>query len=361
MQSIYCRVFALALFGSLALSGGTAARAAPAAFSELFVFGDSLSDSGNSGLRSAQYLGNPAAVFPPPPYFNGRFSNGLVAVEHLWNLYHPGNPGGLQPSLAGGTNYAIGGSTSGLENNLQVSPSVPGYLQPGYAQYGASWQLQTFMTQAPVFDPANALFVVWLFANDVFYAEQTGQLPGTVPGSPGGGDLISNSIANIVTTVLTLEALGARHILVPNLGDLGVTPAYRGTPAAPLLSSLSATFKLNLAAQLALADQAGPAQIVAFDAAALLAGALANPAAYGFTNVTDACLAAAICTPDGWLFWDDVHLTTQAHAMLAAGMREALQAAEPVPEPPVVVLLSSALAFAPVLGWWKRRGRNRRA
>ena len=59
-------------------------------------------------------------------------------------------------------------------------------------------------------------------------------LPGVVPGSPGGTDLISNGIANILTTIGTLAQAGAEHFLVPNMPDLGLTPAFAGTPQAAL-------------------------------------------------------------------------------------------------------------------------------
>ena len=41
----------------------------------------------------------------------------------------------------------------------------------------------------------------------------------------------------------------------------------------------------------------------------------ADPASFGFTNVMRGCNAVPTC--DGYLFWDDVHPTTRAHASLA--------------------------------------------
>jgi hypothetical protein len=46
------------------------------------VFGDSLSDGGNSKVISNTATGG-AATLPQPPYLDGRFSNGLVAAEYL--------------------------------------------------------------------------------------------------------------------------------------------------------------------------------------------------------------------------------------------------------------------------------------
>ena len=325
------------------------ASAALTQLSSLIVFGDSLSDGGNSGLRTQQFFNDPSAVFPPLPYYNGQYSNGPVAVEYLWNAYNPGNPGGFKPSLAGGTNYAIGGATSGLQNYNAVRPELPPVLQAPFAQYGTAWQLASFAAQPPAFDPATSLFVVWLFPNDVFYLNATGSLPGVVPGSPGGPDVISNGIADILTTIQTLAQAGAQHFLVPNMADLGQVPVFRGTPLAPTLSALTALFNTNLAAQLTALDALLPAEIVQFDTAAAFNAVLTNPAAYGFENSTDSCvanLASGICNPgnwDKWVFWDEIHPSTSTHRILGG------QFAAAVPEPGSVALAGLALAIMVLL------------
>jgi len=330
-----------ALFSVFALP--LPARAGLIDLTSLFVFGDSLSDGGNSGLRTQQFTNNPNIVFPPRPYFNGQYSNGPVAVEYLWNRYNPGNPGGFTPSLAGGTNYAIGGATTGSASFNSVNDSVPNFLKPAFANHSNAWQLQTFADQQPSFNPATSLFVVWLFPNDVFYSGATGMLPGVVPGSPGGEGVIRNGIANIVTTIRTLAEAGAEHFLVPNMADLGLTPAFAGTPQADALSFLTDTFNSLLAGRLTALDARLAAEIVQFDTAGAFARILADPLAYGFDNTTDSCvdnLASGVCNPgnwDRWLFWDGVHPTTSTHRLLAS------QFAMAVPEPSSVALLMIAL------------------
>ena len=128
----------IALLGSLGLA--STANAGLMEISSMFVFGDSLSDGGNSGIVSRAATGG-AFTYPPPPYYNGQYSNGPVAVEYCWNLYNPSKPFALKPSLSGGTNYAIGGATTGTENYNSVSPTT-GPLQPAYYQLGAQWQLR---------------------------------------------------------------------------------------------------------------------------------------------------------------------------------------------------------------------------
>jgi len=67
---------------------------------QIYVFGDSLSDTGNAFSRTGS---------PPPPYFNGRFSNGPVWVEYLADrLGLPRNPS---------TNFAFGGGYHGEQQH----------------------------------------------------------------------------------------------------------------------------------------------------------------------------------------------------------------------------------------------------
>lgn len=310
--------------------------------SNLFVFGDSLSDGGNSGLLTQQAAG---VVFPPPPYAGGRYTNGPTAVEYLWNSYNPANPNGFTPSLAGGTNYAIGGSTTGVQNFNTITTSVPPPLQPVFTDYGAANQLSQFskfLNSGGTFNPATSLFVVWLFPNDVFYATQTGTLPTPIPGSPGGANVVANGIANIATLVQSLAMLGAQNFLVPNMPDLGLAPDFLGTPSQGAVSAITAAFNTNLKFTLDAIDAALPIKITQFDTAAAFAQIVADPAAFGFTNVTEKCVANllnGLCNPGSWLFWDGVHPTTYTHSILGAQFRAA------VPEPNALLLVALALSL----------------
>ena len=327
------------------------ARADLLTISDMFVFGDSLSDGGNSGLLTQAAAG---VVFPPPPYAGGRYTNGLTAIERLWNLYN--TDGGLRPSLAGGTNFAIGGSTTGLESFNEITSSVPDALHPVFAERSTAWQLDQFQAYAASksFDSATSLFVVWLFPNDVFYLNSTGTLPGVVPGSPGGANVIENGIANIVTTIQILAAAGAQHFLVPNMANLADTPAFTGGPLADALSQLTIAFNTNLATQLAMLDAVMAAEITLFDNDAAFQRLLADPAAFGITNTTEPCVNLAtntVCAnPDEYLFWDSVHPTARAYEIVAREMRRAL-----IAEPGTLVLLGLGLL---VIGLVHRRRRR---
>ena len=102
------------------------------------MFGDSLSDTGN--LYRA--TGN---LIPPPPYFNGRLSNGPLWVEYLAPK--------LNLTYTPQTNFAFAGATTGTLNT--TLPIFPGLQQ----------EVNQFTALNPVADPA-ALYIVWSGAND---------------------------------------------------------------------------------------------------------------------------------------------------------------------------------------------------
>ncbi len=66
---------------------------------EVYVFGDSLSETGNF------YLATGGALPPSPLYFAARFSNGKAWVEHFAKAIREPVP---TPSLIAGTNFAHG-------------------------------------------------------------------------------------------------------------------------------------------------------------------------------------------------------------------------------------------------------------
>ena len=112
------------------------------------------------------------------------------------------------------------------------------------------------------------------------------------------------------------------------------------------MTALSIAFDFYLAQGLTALDAAlTSAEIVQFDTFGVLNRILANPGAYGFEVTDKACVynlgyEPGQCNPgnwDKWVFWDSVHPTTSAHALLGQ------EFAASVPEPGTIFLL--AIAF----------------
>jgi phospholipase/lecithinase/hemolysin len=261
-------------------------------FSALVVYGDSLSDNGN--LYAA--TGQPTS----PPYYNGRFSNGPVAVEQLSGLL--GAP--LVDFAWGGATTGIGNYGDGGTQTAFGTNNLPGMLT----------ELSASTSTLSTLNMSSSLFVVWGGAND-FLAS----------GSPSVG------VANIDTIVSTLEAHGALHILVPGMPDLGLTPDFYGNSTATGYSEL-----FNAQLQVSL-----PVGATYVDTFGLMHQIVNNPSAYGFTNVTTPCLSGVtVCAhPGQYLFWDGFHPTTTADVILANDFYQAA-----TPEPSSILMLGTGLA-----------------
>jgi phospholipase/lecithinase/hemolysin len=198
-------------------------------------------------------------------------------------------------------------------------------------------------------NPNTSLYVVWLGANDGLYWFYTGGTPfgslGSTTGSVLGGapvpgktaaQSIGNAVQNVVTAVGGLIASGAKHILVPNLLDFGKSPLYNNSPVlSSAVTQLTVGFNSGLSLGLNGLRAANPGvDIMEFDTFGLFNDVLANPASYGFDNVTTRCVLAnqtldPTCNPDSWFFWDRTHPTTAAHALMAAGMFGVVKDASP--------------------------------
>ncbi|HSK41454.1 MAG TPA: SGNH/GDSL hydrolase family protein [Arenibaculum sp.] len=258
-------------------------------FRRLVVFGDSLSDTGNTA--SAPY------------------SNGPVWVERIADRL------GVEvaPSERGGSNYAVGGARI-------VGPS---------GSFSLLDQAARFLAEEPDTARPDTLFIVYGGGNDLFAILDSGIGSGASAAEAGhAADMAADALAGIVRDLV--EA-GARTILVPNLPDLAHVPAVRQLgPSAPSAASLlTRRFNDRLARGLDRVDAAaGPGTaILRLDVHGLLERALADPAAVGMDgiDISTPCLDpnGHCADPDRHLFWDSIHPTSLGHDRLGeAALRE---------------------------------------
>lgn len=294
---------------------GLCSLSASAAFSQLYVFGDSLSDVGN--VQAATTALSPLAPITPGPfYFNGRFSNGANYVETLSNGL---GLGAVTPSSAGGNDYAYGGA-------LATGTAFPTSL----VVQDVDDQVTQYLGAHPAGN-ANALYLVYAGNNDVL-------------SNPSGVTAAANSIA---ASIGRLYDAGARKVLAPNLPLLGLIPQNNGNPANAAAAN-AATVQFNSALATALNQlQASHADLTIYrlDVAGLFANIIANPGSVGLSNVQDSAApglspgdqsydtSQLVANPDQYLFWDDLHPTRAGHLLLG---QAALAA---VPEPSSIAMI----------------------
>lgn len=314
-------------------------EATAATFSKLYVFGDSLSDTGN--------VFNVTGIPPSPPYAPGRFSNGPIWVDVLaadlgLNPAPLVSPPGTD--FSEGINFAFGGATTGLSNT--VSEDLLGLQEQVFA----------FGSFFPMGNPdPDALYVVWAGGNDYLPTTSSTFAPFITP---------DPTIANITQALNGLYSLGARNFLVANLSDIGGLPQVVNTPLAPFLSQLTIAHNTQLEATLMTLNQTLPgANFNLLDVNILFQEVIAENQ---FGVVDEACVdftQLQICSqPDEYLFWDILHPTTVAHAQIGTLAINTLDNDDPtdnpaaVPEPATVVGL---MAIAALGAGAKGRSRQR--
>jgi phospholipase/lecithinase/hemolysin len=263
------------------------------AYSSILSFGDSLTDNGPLDGFGIQH-----------------YTNGAVWVEDMASNYSA-------PLL----DMAYGGATSGV-NDPAAGSSI----------LGLQWQVSYYLQHISPSVSSDTLITVWAGANDLLKGFE---VPGETIGSP------DMAAANVVLAIQWLANAGGQNFLIPNLPDIGLTPAFLGSPYAAFATNWVQQFNADLAADL-FALESNPLysadHFYSLDVYDILNAVMANPGAYGFTNVT---LSGNQNPPDGYLFWDGIHPTAQAQLLLAQDA-EALMATG-VPEPATMLLLGLGL------------------
>ena len=292
--------------GFLTISFIWSSPATAAGFSQIYAFGDSLTDTGNVFTATGM-------TFPPSPYFEGRFSNGPVWVEVLAeNL-------GVEVESS-----AFGGATTGDRNTFDVLlPGLPGLEQ----------QIDNFVAATNSMAEPNALYTIWAGANDYLPTDNPTFMPFDTP---------DVTLSNIQTAVDDLVGIGARKFLVLNLPNLGELPRTSGSldGICPLdeqfdsdcLNDLTTAHNDGLSSLFTSLSPGG--EITLIDVNSLFDNAIANPEQFGFTNVTEACFIITVPTslcsnPDEYLFWDNQHPSKKGHRLVGELAFRALTVPEP--------------------------------
>jgi phospholipase/lecithinase/hemolysin len=280
-------------------------------FSGIFAFGDSLSDVGNINTATLHLI-------PAPPYVDGHFSNGSIWVEDLAQRLGLPAPG---PSLKGGTDFAYGGGEigSGPLHNSALPTDLPSQL--------AQYELQ---------DPGrhpSALYTLSIGSNTTLDA--IAAYPGD---STAAGAAIATGVANETNFVNELAQRGADDFLILNVPDLGKVPeeTAQGPLVAQTASTLAAEYDQQLDTSLSAVAAQDHLNLHIVDTYTLIDEAVADPAAFGFTNVTEPVwtgnyydplnghLNATGAAQNGYLFFDQLHPTAAGHAALATVAEQSL-------------------------------------
>ncbi|CDZ76942.1 Phosphatidylcholine-sterol acyltransferase precursor [Legionella massiliensis] len=284
---------------------------------KIVVFGDSLSDNGNLYQLTEHFVPN------SPPYYEGRFTNGPVWVEALAESYYHEN------SSAYLRDYAFGGAS------ISDDPRLP-TLKNQIALY-----LNAHQGKAD----ENNLYIIWIGANN-YVAMPNEDVDQTV----------AKVTMGIRAGVESLIKGGAKHFMLVNLPDLGITPMPKelfDDPDNPdkvdqvreLLSRYSNKHNDLLPQTVSdLKDANQGVDVLLFDANSEISHISAEGK---FNNITQSCYATRIDKPTAnvslqiaakvklpptpnenlckeFLFFDALHPTVKVHRLFAAKVKEFL-------------------------------------
>lgn len=300
-----------------------AAQAMP--YSQLIIFGDSLSDSGQfpdlgspllggnptGGLRFTNRTG-PTYLSNNTEYFDAVATQRLAALLGLQAL--PSTP--ILPQLltgnADGTNYAVGGYRTD-----QILASITAANGSVVDAGGGTIRTRNgYLLDVPRVDP-NALFYINGGGNDVLQFVVTDQASAAA------------AAADLVAGVAALQQAGARTIIVSDLPDVGLTPAGFAFGFRDAWSSASGLLNDELGSQLA----ALGGNVIRLNFRALLGEVRGDLATYGFdplVSQADVCFSGNGCladptwglggltpNPDRLMFNDGVHPTAAVQQISA--------------------------------------------
>ena len=328
LRSLASLIFISALIsgpGPLALG-----QQPPPTFSQIIVFGDSLSDTGNVRQRTNDLTGGvvdyPSHSFN---YSNGRFTNddqtdpASSTYLGVWHEQLATTFLGIQPatfSLGGGLNFAFGGATTNNGTHEETVVTTPlGDVTITIDDMGR--QMDDYLSSHTV-DP-TALYLVWGGANDIRNDDSPGNVTATA--------------MRATALVERLAVAGARYIMVPNVPPLGNIPRYADDPAKIMsANAASATYRelLNEDLDVLVANLAGQGinpTIYRWDVWRAGLQIFSDGGRYGFINITSSAQDMSDVNPDQFLFWDDVHPTTGGHYQLAKTAFDAITLPTPVP------------------------------
>ncbi len=306
-------------------------------YSDIWVFGDSLSDVGYqddnpklNAIRQYPIFTSPWNVDGGPRRAGQVWVSYLVKNLYKSNLLPSGTilPNNINPPAGNtyvsgylkGHDYAAGGATT----------TGTGIGATGYAPPSLALQISNYESQHTV-DP-NALYILWSGPNDIFKGLAAGQKQ---------QQLITTAITaanNIADNVANLKSQGAKHILLINMPNLGQIPwsqlqsdSIPGLPA--LMTAVSEAFNEELE------SRAKVLSVKVYDAKSLLNTMIQKkqisfgPIKFVFSNVTlpncnytgsITTISALSCIPPdynvGYLFEDGVHPTDLGHGAISLGI-----------------------------------------
>ena len=228
-------------------------------------------------------------VVPGDPYYASRFSNGLIWNEHLAAMMN------LKASDSNQyTNQAFGGSWA-MTYDYQLSVwnmirhpinSIKNLVAGKLIPPSLGIVTQTYLMMHKSISPNTAVFM-FSGGNDYLnvLAFEDNYNPAIM------SDYVDNVISSIESSTQRMINAGARHMVIFGVPDVGMTPKFVNTTNSAVLSHASHWHNQRLEERVGKWREKYPdVQFTYIDIEGMLKDVIDNPWNYGLTNVDSACI-----------------------------------------------------------------------
>ena len=278
-------------------------------FSNVYIFGDSLSDTGNL----ASIIGDLS-----PPYYMNRITNGQVSVDTLTEkLGHSANASLHLLGLNAGTNYSVARASAAGEEQLDLNT-----------------QVLAFQVNHSFVAPSDALYVLFIGGNDVRSALVAAD-------NREAKSIIKAAAKEVKSAIKNLSLIGAKSFLVVNAPNIGIIPETKimaaATESPDLIGRgrmLSNKYRKVLHKAVESLEEHNDIKITEFDLFKFFNRLVKNADKHGFTNTTDACFSSVTLSfhPDcnfgqnfdQFIFFDEIHPTARVHSIVGEAMYKSI-------------------------------------
>lgn len=311
---------------------------ADSTYSKMYVFGDSLSDTGNLASIELGKQNDPPVPLSPlpdaalslPPYFDFRFSNGPVSVDVLAELLGPGLDArayldyDAQTGELPGSNYAVAGARARDKHDddepIDLGDQVARFVQT-HSLFGGV--------------PDNALYVIMIGSNDVRDARDEYMSSNY----HNAKIIIDEAIDSISDALNVLYTQGAKAIYVINAPDIGFIPEtllYNSKKERHRASKLTKRFNRKLEHAVNRFERETELQIIVFDLFEFGKALRKNNIALELPNIEGACyvdlspligyFGGDVCSNDAgglirnYAYFDILHPTAFVHNRIGRAM-----------------------------------------
>jgi hypothetical protein len=284
----------------------------PLPFSRTIIFGGEISDTGN-----CLEIFN----FPSQPYFDGRFSNGPLAVEYFANDLNLPTP---QASRQGGSNYAVAGAPL-------IGRNVMARFGGGFNPDNVGKQIDTMLASEEL--TGDELIIIIGGENDQY-----------VHGNGLSGNEALKTADALGGYVSDLADAGGKYFLVSNLFTSGLRPSVMGQTqnAKRLMENWQEIYHTQL--DRVISELEGQEDITLFyfdwvawhDQWAVDASQndfKLSALACGGCNLGQPSSSASnsiVSNPENYVFWDGLRFTTAYQKHLGSAWAQFIQASLPM-------------------------------